>query len=79
MDMMSSGEYSDAELMSTEMLEDICDSSQSHLSINRREERYKIRDRIKQGKPECKGALLSMQNMGKRLNKVFKAIVNDIL
>ena len=35
-DEMSSGNYSDAEHMSTEMLEDIFDVSQSHLSVNRR-------------------------------------------
>ena len=32
----SSGNESDAEPMSTEMLEDICDSIQCHLSVNRR-------------------------------------------
>ena len=42
MDVMSSGDESDAEYMSTDMLEDICGVSQSHPSVNRREERYKI-------------------------------------
>ena len=39
---MSSSNESDAERMSTDMLEDICDGSQSNTSVNRREERYKI-------------------------------------
>ena len=47
MDAMDSGDDSDDEIMYTEMLEDIHDSSKSHLSINRREARYKISDRIK--------------------------------
>ena len=44
---MSSGNESDAEPMPTEMLEYICDVSQSHPSVNSREARYKIRDRTK--------------------------------
>ena len=49
MDEKSSCDDTDAELMSMDMLEDICDGSQSHLSINSREALYKIRDRIKLG------------------------------
>ena len=45
---MDSGDKSDDEPMSTEMLEDIRDGSQSHPNVNRTEARYKIRDRIKQ-------------------------------
>ena len=48
MDAMSSGNEYDAEPMSTEMLEDICGSGQSHTIIHRREARYKIHHRIKQ-------------------------------
>ena len=44
---MSSCDESDAEPMSTEMLEDITDGSQSHLRINRRKARYIIHDCIK--------------------------------
>ena len=47
MDEMDSGDESDDEPMSTEMLEDIHDGIQSHPSVNRKEERYKISDRIK--------------------------------
>ena len=42
-DAISSGDESDAEPMSTDMLEYICDGSQSRLSINSREARYMIR------------------------------------
>ena len=45
---LDSGDESDDEPMSTEMLEDICDVSQSHPDVNQRDTRYKIRDRIKQ-------------------------------
>ena len=48
MDDMSSGDDSDAEPMSMEMLEDIHDGSQSHPSIKRIEACYKRRDCIKQ-------------------------------
>ena len=58
------------------MLEDNCDGSQSHTSVNRIEAHYKIRDRMKQGQAEWKGALLYTQNMGKGLHKVFKAVIN---
>ena len=78
MDLISSVDDSDAEHMSTEMLEGICDGSQSHPSINRREARYKILGCIKQGRSEWKGALLSTQNMGKILQKLCKAVVNYI-
>ena len=45
--------------MPMEILEDICDGSKSRPIVNRRYERYKIRDRNKQRQPECKGALIS--------------------
>ena len=35
MDAIDSGHESEGEPMSTEMLEDICDSSNSHLRVNR--------------------------------------------
>ena len=43
--------------MSTEMLEDIRDKTQSHPNVNRRDARSKGRDSIKQRQSECKGAL----------------------
>ena len=48
MDAISSGDESDHDLISTEMLEDIRDGNHTHLSVNRREARYKICDRIRQ-------------------------------
>ena len=76
---MSSGGQYDNEPMSTEILEDNRDGSQSHTSVNMRDACYKIHDHIKLIKSEWKGALLSTQNMGKGLHKLFKAVVNEIL
>ena len=45
---MSLSDESDAEPITTDMLEDIREGSQSHLIINRREECYRIRDCIKE-------------------------------
>ena len=42
------GDESDHDLISTYMLEDIRDISQTHPNVNRREARYKIHDRIRQ-------------------------------
>ena len=47
MGVMSSGDDYYAGPISTEMLKDICDGSQSHMSVKRREARYRIRDCIK--------------------------------
>ena len=58
-----------------EMLEDICDGSQTHLNVNRRKARYKIHDCIKQRQSEWKGALKATLNMGKGLHKKFKTVV----
>ena len=44
---MDSGDESDHDLISMEMLGDICDGSQTHPNVNRIEARHKIRDRIK--------------------------------
>ena len=78
MDTMDYGDESNNDLISTEMLEDIRDGSQTHSDVNRREARYKMRDRIRQIKPEWKGALKATQNMGKGLHKVCKTVVKDI-
>ena len=71
---MDSGNESDAKTMSTQMLEDIRGGSKSHLSINRRQTCYKIRDRIKQRQWEWKGSFLSTQNMGKGLQNILKML-----
>ena len=44
---INSGDESDHDLISTEMLEDIRDWSQTHPNINRKEERYKTSDSIR--------------------------------
>ena len=62
---MDYGDESDHYPISMEMLEDICDVSQSHPYFNRREVRYKIRDSIKKRQPEWKVALKATQSMGK--------------
>ena len=75
MDSMDSGDYSDRDLISMEMLENIRDVVQSHPNVNQRESFYKIRDRIRKIQSEWKGALKSTQNMGKSLHKLFKTVV----
>ena len=47
MENIDSNEKSDHDLISTDMLEDICDRSQTHPTVNKREARYEIRDRIR--------------------------------
>ena len=45
---INSGDESDHDLISTEMLEDIRDGSQTHPNVNKEKARYKIRDFIRQ-------------------------------
>ena len=60
---MDSGNESDDETISMEMLEDICEGSKSCLIVNRRDARSKIHNIIKRSKTEWKRAVLSTQNM----------------
>ena len=76
---MSLVDESDTEPMTKDMLEDILDGSQYHPIINRIEARYKIRYIINQRRVEWKGELLSMLNMGKGSQQLFKAAVNELL
>ena len=46
MDVMDSGDDSDDDPMLTEMLEYVRDINQSHPKVNKRAERYKIRDHM---------------------------------
>ena len=57
MDAINSVDESEHDLIYTKMLEIICDGSQTHLNVNRKEAHYKIRDRIRQRQSEWKGAL----------------------
>ena len=66
-------------LISTETLHDIFDGNQTHPSMDKREARLEIRDRIKQKKQQQKGALRATHKMGKGLHKVFRTIVLEIL
>ena len=68
MDAINSGDQSDNDLISTEMLEDIFDGSQTHPNVNRREARYKICDHIRQRQSEWKGASKAKRSMGKGLH-----------
>ena len=63
MDAINSGDESDHDIISTEMLKDIRDVSQTHPNVNRREASYKIRDRIRQRKSEWKGELKATRSM----------------
>ena len=57
MDAINSDDDSDHDIISTDMIDDIRDGSQTHLNVNRREARYKTRDRIRHRQSEWKGAL----------------------
>ena len=59
MDAIDSGDESDHDLISTEMVEEICGRSQSHPKVNQIGARSKIRDRIRQRQLEWKGVLKS--------------------
>ena len=78
MDTINSDDESDHDLIYTEMLEDIRDGSQTYPNVNRREVRYKIRDRIRQRQSEWKGALKAKRSTGKGLHKVSSTVVKDI-
>ena len=79
MDAINYGDESDHDLISTEILEEICDGSQTHPNFNRREAHYRIRDCFKQRQSEKKGALKATRSMGKGLHKVFSTVVKEIL
>ena len=78
MENIDSNKNFDHDLISTEMLQYILDRSQTHPTVNKREARCKIRDRIRQRKLEWKGALKATRNMGQGLHKVCSTIVKEI-
>ena len=61
--------------MYTDILEDICDGSQSDLNVNRREACYRRRDIIKHRQSDRREALKTTRNIGKNVHKVFRTIV----
>ena len=75
MENLDSNEKSNHDLISTEMLEDIHDGSQTHPNINKLEARCEIRDRVRRKELQWKGALKATRNMGKVLHKIFSTIV----
>ena len=79
MENLDSNENTDHKIISTEMLEDIRDGSQTHPTVNKRGARYEICDRIRRKELQRKGALKATCNMGKGLHKVFITTVKDIL
>ena len=78
MDAINSGNESDHDLIYTEMLQEICDGSQNHPNVNKREARYEIRDRVRQKELQWKLELKATRNMGKGLHKVFSTFTEDI-
>ena len=78
MENLDSSDESDHDLISTEMLQDIFDGSQTHPNVNKREAGYKIRDRVRQRQLQWQGALKDTRSMGKGLHKVFSTVVKDI-
>ena len=75
MENLDSNETLDHYIISTEMLEDIRDVSQTHPDVNKREARYKIRDCVRQKESQWKGVLKATHKMVKRLQKVFSTVV----
>ena len=74
MDAINSSDESDHDLISTEILEDIRNGSQTHLNVTRRGTYYKTRDLIRQRQSEWEGALKATQSMEKGLYKVFRLL-----
>ena len=70
-DAINAGDVSYHDHISTEILEDIRDGSQTHPNINIREARYKIRDRISHRQPKWKGVIKATLSMGKVLHKLL--------
>ena len=63
MENINSGDESDHDLISTDMLQDIRDGSQTHPNVNKREACYEIRDHIRRKELQWKGALKATRNM----------------
>ena len=78
MENLDKTEKFDDDLISTETLHDIHDVNQNHPSIDKREARMAICDRIKQKKSQWKGALRATHKMVKGLHRVFSTIVSEI-
>ena len=78
MESINSGDESDHDIISTEMLEDSSDGGQTHPTVNRREAWYKTRYSVRLRQSEWKGALKATRSMGKGLHKIFSMVVKEI-
>ena len=56
---LNSSDESDHDIIPTDMLHDICDGSQTHPNVIKREARYKIGDRVRQRQSDWKLLLKS--------------------
>ena len=75
---IDSNEKSDHDLISTDMLEYICDGIQTNPSVTKRETRYEIRDIVRRTESQWKGALKYTRNTETGLHKIFCTIVKEI-
>ena len=78
MENLDEKERFDDDLISTETLHDIRDRNQTHPSNDKREARLEIRDRIKQKKPQWKGASRATHKMGKGLHRFVSEISQEL-
>ena len=78
MENLDSSDESDYDIISTEMLHDIRDGSQTYQNVNKWEARYNVRDHVRQMQSEWKGPLKATRSMGKGLHKLFITVVKDI-
>ena len=62
MENLDSNEKSNRYLISTEMLEDIHDGSQTHPTVNKTETSYQIRDRVRRKESQWKLELICSSN-----------------
>ena len=78
MDAINSHDESDHDLISTEVLEDIRDGSQTQPNVNRREACHEVCDCIRQRQLEWKVALKATRSIVKGLHKVLRTVVKEI-
>ena len=69
MENLNSGDESDHDLISTEMLQDIYDGGQTHPNVNKREAHYKIRDLIRKKEIGMERRVKSYAKHGKRFTQ----------
>ena len=75
---MDSGDELDHGIISSKMLEDIRDGSQTHPYVNRREVSYKTVIVLVKYNRNGKERLKATQSRGKSLHQVFRNVVKEI-